>query len=124
MLKEFKRGDIKFENGLNYGITVSELWPDRNVIIKSIFLQSEIDTEVMLEYLDISSVHCYSEKIGDQFFEALAESKTIELFDYRSIKAIIDFKWPLAKEYTIKYLFVPFCFYLALFIAYSNVFNG
>ena len=37
---------------------------------------------------------------------------------------MIDFKWPLAKEYTLKVLFLPFCFYLMIFIAWSNVFNG
>jgi hypothetical protein len=39
-------------------------------------------------------------------------------------QAIIDFKWPLAREYTIKVLFIPFCIYLAVFVTWSNVFNN
>lgn len=41
-----------------------------------------------------------------------------------SIQAIIDRKWPLAREYTIKLLFVPFIVYNILFVTYSNVFVG
>lgn len=40
------------------------------------------------------------------------------------IKALIDLKWPLVKEYTVKILFFPFVLYLASFVAFSNVFNG
>jgi hypothetical protein len=68
-------------------------------------------------------MHCYTEEVGDEFFEALAGSKDLNLFSYRSIQAIIDFKYPLAREYTMKVLFFPFCFYLAIFVAWSNAFN-
>jgi len=37
---------------------------------------------------------------------------------------LIDFKWPLAREFTIKTLFIPFCFYLTVFVTWSNVFNN
>ena len=37
---------------------------------------------------------------------------------------MIDYKWALAKEYTIKILFVPFLLYLLTFLAYSNLLDG
>lgn len=48
----------------------------------------------------------------------------MSLFGHRSIQAIIDFKWPLAREYTNKVLFMPFVAYLCIFVAWSNAFNG
>jgi len=37
---------------------------------------------------------------------------------------VIDYKWPLAREYTIKVLFLPFLLYHLAFLIYSNVFCG
>ncbi|CDW78106.1 wd-40 repeat protein [Stylonychia lemnae] len=123
-LKDFRRGAIKYQNGLDYAVNTVELWPDSDHIQKKFFMQSNIDSEVVLELLDVPSVHCYQEKVSEQFFEALADCKKIDIFKHKSIQAIIDHKWPLAKEQTIKLLFLPFLFYHLLFIIYSNVFNG
>jgi hypothetical protein len=59
-----------------------------------------------------------------QFFDNLADVQSLELFENNVIKALIDYKWPLVKEFLIKILFVPFLFYHSLFIVYSNVFTG
>lgn len=124
MLKDFRRGAIRKMDGLEYGMTTAELWPDKNELKKRVFDEQHIDTEVKLEFLDVVGVHCYTEKVGTDFFNALADSEQLSLFGHRSVQALIDWKWPLAKEYTIKVLFVPFCFYLAIFVAWSNAFNN
>jgi hypothetical protein len=54
----------------------------------------------------------------------LSKVEDIDLFSNEVIRSLIDFKWPLVKEYTVKMLFIPYLFYLALFICFSNVFNG
>ena len=53
----------------------------------------------------------------------MANCENIAIFNFKSIQYLIDHKWPLAKEYTIKILFIPFLFYLAFFCIYSNCFN-
>ena len=83
-----------------------------------------METEIKLEFLDVSCLHCYQEKVGDEFFDALGACKNIQIFEFKSIQALIDYKWPIAREYTIKMLFLPFLCYLSFFIAYSNAFNG
>jgi hypothetical protein len=85
MLAEMKRGSIRYTNGLDYGLIAAELWPEQNKVRERIFTEAKVDTEVSLEYLDVPFVHCYQEKIGDEFFDALANSPNIELFRYRSI---------------------------------------
>ncbi len=54
----------------------------------------------------------------------LSRVDDLEIFSNEVIKALIDLKWPLVKEYTVKILFIPFILYLASFVAFSNVFNG
>ena len=43
------------------------------------------------------------------------------MFENTIIKSIIDFKWPLVKTYTVRFLFIPFIIYLAAFVVFSNV---
>ena len=125
----FKRGCIRKFEDLDQGIVLSDLWPDKKELHKLIFDVAEKgekekpEAECKAEFLDIVGLHCYKEEIGDEFFEALAGSSDLSLFSYRSVQAIIDFKYPLAREYTMKVLFFPFCFYLAIFVAWSNAFN-
>ena len=88
------------------------------------FADSKVDTEVKIEFLDVSGVHCYTEAVSQDFFEALSETEDLNLFNHRTIQHFIDFKWPLANKYTIRMLFIPFCFYLLIFVVWSNVFNG
>jgi len=44
----------------------------------------------------------------------------MELFNRKAIRKIIDYKWPLAKEYTIKKLFLPYLVFQAFYIVYVN----
>ena len=69
------------------------------------------------------SLHSYCDDVGQEFFKELADAD-ISIFECRSIRALIDYKWPLAREYTIKMLFFPFILYLITFIIYSNAFNN
>jgi hypothetical protein len=128
LLKDhFRRGTINKQNDLNYGLTTAELWPDKHKLKEKIFKKEEgrkSDTEIKAEFLDVVGVHTYTEDVGAEFFNALTETPDSTLFSHRSVQAIIDFKWPLAREFTIKVLFIPFCIYLAVFVTWSNVFNN
>ncbi len=62
--------------------------------------------------------------MSDDFFDELANTSNIALFGCLSIQAMIDRKWPLAREYTIKLLFAPFLTFHVIFVIYSNVFIG
>ena len=126
MLRDhFRRGTLNKFDDLDYGITTAELWPEKDKLRERLFREKGgADTEIKAEFLDVVGVHCYTEDVGNEFFEALADSGDAELFNHRSVQAIIDFKWPLAREFTIKVLFIPFCLYLAIFVTWSNVFNN
>jgi hypothetical protein len=110
---------------LNYGLTTAELWPNIDELkIKILDNKNNAETSIKAEFLDIVGVHTYSDEVAVKFFDALAESKDLTLFSHRSVQAIIEFKWSLVREFTIKVLLIPFCIYLAVFVTWSNVFNN
>ena len=74
--------------------------------------------------LDLPEIHSFVEPRSEAFFNVLSRVGEITIFSNVVIKALIDLKWPLVKEYTVKILFFPFVIYLACFVAFSNVFNG
>lgn len=51
---------------------------------------------------------------------ALAGTDDMELFNQKVIKRLIEFKWPLVKEYTIRKLFFPFIGFLLIYLIYMN----
>ena len=126
LLKEnFSRGTINLHDDLNYGLTTAELWPDMKKLKEKILNnQNNAETSIKAEFLDIVGVHTYTDDVAVKFFDALAETSDLSLFSHRSVQAIIEFKWPLVREFTIKVLFIPFCIYLAVFVTWSNVFNN
>lgn len=80
--------------------------------------------DIKFKMLDLPELHSFVEARSAQFFIVLSRVENIEIFSNEVIKALIDLKWPLVKEYTVKILFVPFILYLMCFVAFSNVFNG
>lgn len=73
-------------DGLDYSVGTCELWPDISNVEKQLFVpNSQLDSEVKLELIDMTKIHSYQEPIGDEFFKALADSENIEIFACRSI---------------------------------------
>jgi hypothetical protein len=96
-------GTINKPDDLDYGITTAELCPDKRKLKEKIFtLDKKADTEIKVEFLDVFGVHTYTEDVGAEFFDALAEKVSAYLLSHRSLLAIIDLNWPLAREDTIK----------------------
>ena len=62
---------------------------------------------------------------AENFFGALAETEDMKLFETHAVKKLIEFKWPLIFEYTVTRLFVPFFFFLTLFMItmHSSLFS-
>lgn len=93
---------------------------DSKEIETKLFKESPVDADLKLEFLDLPKLHCYGNKSATAFFDALANTDSIDLFANRGIQTIIDYKWKLVKEYTLKKLFAPFMVYMIAFFLYSN----
>jgi ankyrin repeat protein len=58
-IEEVKRGSLNLKNEMIYAVTDSELWPDKKVIDESLLKSSPLDSEIVIEFLDVPAMHCY-----------------------------------------------------------------
>jgi hypothetical protein len=82
-----------------------------------------IEKEIKFRILDIPEIHCFQEERSLEFFNVLSGVGNLKFFENEVIQALIDFQWPLVKEYTIKVLLIPFILQLTTFIIFANAFN-
>lgn len=101
------------------GISTASYWlstQERESLIAS----GEVEQEIRVEYIDIATLHSYTHENTDKFFEALSDCTNYELFEQAAIKKIIEFKWPLLKEFTIKTLLLPYMAFMCTCLYYFN----
>ncbi len=79
-----------------------------------------MESEIRVEYIDISTLHSYTHENTNKFFEALSDCTNYDIFEQAAIKKIIEFKWPLLKEFTIKKLLMPYLVYMLTYLFYVN----
>jgi hypothetical protein len=65
-------------------------------------------------------LHQYNDPICNEFFTALADTEDMELFNNKGIKMLVEYRWPLAREYVSKRLFFPFVAFLFTFVLYMG----
>lgn len=58
---------------------------DSKEIETKLFKESPVDADLKLEFLDLPKLHCYGNKSATAFFDALANTDSIDLFANRGI---------------------------------------
>lgn len=87
---------------------------------ETIIERAQIESDLNLQYFDVPVIHQYSSPLCNKFFEALAETDDMGLFESKGIKMLIEYRWPLAREFVVKRLFLPFVFFLFTFVVYMG----
>jgi len=77
----------------------------------------------VLKALDIQQVHQYKNESASTFFDNLANTDNLPIFDLRSIQCLIELKYPFVMAATVKKLFIPYVIYLLVFVIYMNLFS-
>jgi hypothetical protein len=47
--------------------------------------QSLVDFDIKIELLDIPRLHCFNDLAGDKFFDSLAETEDMDLFNSKCV---------------------------------------
>jgi Polycystin cation channel len=68
----------------------------------------------------VAALHTYTSEHSDNFFNKLKDCDNYEIFEQSAIKKIIEFKWPLTREYTIKKQLIPYLVFMFTFLIYMN----
>jgi len=53
----------------------------------------------------------------------LEQCENLDVFQKKSIRNLIEYKYPAAMEWTVKKLMIPYLVYLILFCLYANAIN-
>ena len=80
----------------NPGVSVSSFWYNQDDI-DGILQPAPIESELLLEFVDIPKIHTYTDDASHEFMAALASTEQMDLFNLKPIKKLIEYKWPLVK---------------------------
>ena len=80
----------------------------------------DVEAEIRLEFVDLAGLHTYTSPDSLPFFAQLADCDDYELFEQTAVKKVIEFKWPLTREFTIKKLMVPYLIFMTTYLTYMN----
>lgn len=69
-----------------------------------------IDTPELYSMLDETS----------SFMKALSSTENFTIFRAEAVQAIINYLYEPVKKWTLIYLFVPYCFFLASYVGYAD----
>lgn len=81
---------------------------------------SAVESKIKCEFVDLPSIYHFNDPNFEEFIDELATTEQYELFSKKPIQAILEFNFPLVREYIVKKLFFPFIIFLILYEVYIN----
>eukprot|EP00347_Sterkiella_histriomuscorum_P022786 403337167 len=96
-------------------ILTANLWFNQQELYSKILQPKPVENRIKCSFLDFTSIfHQTHDKFLD-LFSALAETDNPEYFNKKVVQKLIEFNYPLVKEYLLKKLFYPFCVFLVIY---------
>lgn len=115
--RDFTKGNLRTDCDPG-GVCVAQFCISNET--ENIINRAQIESELNLQFFDVPVLHQFDNPVCNQFFNALADTKDMELFNNKGIKNLIEFRWPLVREYVVKRLFLPFVAFLFTFVLYMG----
>ena len=103
-------------NGYSYAIEEFPVWVDKSRVAKALFNPKGFPKKLRLCFFDIPNITDLSEE-SDEFFNVLADSENLDLFNITIIHIIINNAWSELRIFFFWFLMFP---YLLLLICYST----
>lgn len=82
--------------------------------------ETQVERPIKVEFIDLPRLYNFQDELCDKFFLALASNDQLHIFQNKAIQRLIEFNYPLVKEWTIKKLFIPFMTFQAFLFFYLN----
>ena len=105
----------RIANGYQYAIEEFPIWVDKSRVAKELFNPKGFPRKLRLCFFDIPNISDLSEE-SDEFFNALADSNNLELFNITIIHILINKAWAELRGFFFWFLMFP---YLLLLISHS-----
>eukprot|EP00347_Sterkiella_histriomuscorum_P004764 403359199 len=117
-LQKFNKGCLKEEYP---EILVSQLWFDEKALQDQIMTVKPVETRISCQIIDLPSIYHYQDKDFNDFFQELADTEQSAYFNKEVIQKMIEFNYPLVKEYVQKRLFYPYAVFMVFFFLLMNL---
>ena len=93
----FKTNDLKPERklkakGFEYALQEFPIWANKTIVAKELFSSEGFPKRINICYFDIPNCTDTS-KASDNFFEALADSENLDIFNTTIINIIVNKAW-------------------------------
>lgn len=89
------------------------------MVVKKLFDPSKYKKDITILYLDIPEIHLNT-PIGKEFFEAIAESEDLRLFETKVVQILINYKWESIRPKVFRLYLYPYIVFLLSFSIWSN----
>lgn len=103
----------------NFYTSKTDLWPDTATLNSMLFDENDHGDEVVIEILDIPMLHNPNDKeLSGKTAEALSEMDETDIFGYRAVQAIVNFRWGITKNYVLKKQMLPYICFFTTYLIY------
>ncbi|CDW75916.1 UNKNOWN [Stylonychia lemnae] len=124
VLKSLKKGCL--DEGHN-GIFQKNIWFNHISFKEKITAKENderVEQPITVHFIDMPYLYHLNEGLTDEFYDELARTDLLDIFEQQSIQKMIEFNYPIVQKWTIIKLFIPFMTFQAMLFFYLNVVFG
>ena len=77
-------------------------------------------SDLQAQVIDIPLNHLGDGLLNEEMFIALGETGQIDIFENKVMQLIIRYRSISVKKYTLQKLFIPYVFYLLIYVGYNH----
>ena len=117
----YTRGRVQHLDDCDFNMCCEDMWSEHieKEISDNMFEEDLIEAPLTMKILDFPSIAKFNSDCGTKLLEVLAATENDELFENKSLRAIIEYKFPVVKAAILRNLFIPYLILLFSFMIYS-----
>lgn len=73
----------------------------------------------MIQVFDMPKLHQPNDPSAQEFANALAELKDTNIFAFKSVRAIISFRWETTRQYVLRKQMLPYVGFFSTYLIYA-----
>ena len=105
--------------GYEYAIQEFPIWVDKSKVAQKLFNLKGFPKKLRLCFFDIPNITDLSEK-SDEFFDVLADSENLEIFNITIIHIIVNKAWVELRLFFFWFLMFPYILLLCSYTFWQN----
>ncbi|CDW76646.1 UNKNOWN [Stylonychia lemnae] len=114
-MQKFDKGQIETE------IITSSFCMQEAQVQQKMLKDVSSEAKIRIELLDIPGAYHYLDPDFIKIFKALSQAESYKIFENKAIMYLIDFNFPVVRNFLLLLLIIPFTIFHVSFVVYMNV---